>query len=73
MASIRDCSGVLERGRRVQAELPSDIKVSFEFDQSPYVTRAISSLFTEAALGALLTGLMVLIVWWLAASPWLTP
>lgn len=45
----------------MQAELPSDIKVAFEFDQSPYVTRAIRSLFSEGALGALLTGLMVLI------------
>jgi multidrug efflux pump subunit AcrB len=46
---------------KMQAELPSDIRVSFEFDQSPYVTRAIESLFTEGALGAFLTGLMVLI------------
>jgi multidrug efflux pump subunit AcrB len=45
----------------MQAELPGDIKVSFEFDQSPYVTRAIRSLFSEAAIGALLTGLMVLV------------
>jgi multidrug efflux pump subunit AcrB len=46
---------------KMQAELPSDIRVSFEFDQSPYVTRAIQSLFTEGALGACLTGLMVLL------------
>lgn len=45
----------------MQAELPSDIKVSFEFDQSPYVTRAINNLFTEGLLGAVLTGLMVLL------------
>lgn len=45
----------------MQAELPSDIKVSFEFDQSPYVTRAIKSLLTEGAMGAVLTGLMVLL------------
>lgn len=45
----------------MQADLPDDIRVSFEFDQSPYVTRAIRSLFTEGALGALLTGLMVLL------------
>ncbi len=45
----------------MQADLPEDIRVSFEFDQSPYVTRAIRSLFTEGALGALLTGLMVLL------------
>jgi multidrug efflux pump subunit AcrB len=45
----------------MQKELPDDIKVSFEFDQSPYVTRAIDSLLHEGALGALLTGLMVLV------------
>ncbi len=46
---------------KMQQELPEDIRVSFEFDQSPYVTRAVKSLFNEGALGALLTGLMVLI------------
>ena len=46
---------------KMQAELPDDIRVSFEFDQSPYVTRAIESLFTEGLLGACLTGLMVLL------------
>jgi multidrug efflux pump subunit AcrB len=46
---------------KMQAELPDDIRVSFEFDQSPYVTRAIESLFVEGALGACLTGLMVLL------------
>ncbi|HEY2252725.1 MAG TPA: efflux RND transporter permease subunit, partial [Planctomycetaceae bacterium] len=46
---------------KMQKELPDDIRVSFEFDQSPYVTRAISSLRTEGLLGAFLTGLMVLI------------
>ena len=46
---------------KFRAEVPSDINVSFEFDQSPYVTRAINSLATEGILGAILTGLMVLI------------
>lgn len=45
----------------MQGELPADIKVAFEFDQSPYVTRAIRSLLAEGALGACLTGLMVLL------------
>lgn len=45
----------------MQAALPEDIQVSFEFDQSPYVTQAINSLFTEGVLGAILTGLMVLV------------
>jgi multidrug efflux pump subunit AcrB len=45
----------------MQAVLPDDIKVSFEFDQSPTVTNAITSLAVEGALGAMLTGLMVLV------------
>ena len=45
----------------MQGELPADIKVAFEFDQSPYVTRAIRSLLAEGVLGACLTGLMVLL------------
>ncbi|HEV8542516.1 MAG TPA: efflux RND transporter permease subunit, partial [Verrucomicrobiae bacterium] len=46
---------------RFQSVLPADVKVSYEFDQSPYVTRAISGLLLEGALGAVLTGLMVLL------------
>jgi multidrug efflux pump subunit AcrB len=46
---------------RMRAAIPDDITVDFAFDQSGYVTRAIRSLVTEGALGALLTGLMVLL------------
>ncbi|HJT30549.1 MAG TPA: efflux RND transporter permease subunit, partial [Pirellulales bacterium] len=46
---------------QMQAVLPDDIHVRFEFNQTPYVTRAIQGLATEGALGALLTGLMVLL------------
>lgn len=46
---------------RFQSVLPSDVSVRYAFDQSPYVTRAIASLFVEGALGALLTGLMILL------------
>ncbi|HEY5910335.1 MAG TPA: efflux RND transporter permease subunit [Verrucomicrobiae bacterium] len=46
---------------RFQGVLPDDVKVSYEFDQSPYVTRAIRDLVKEGALGAVLTGLMVLL------------
>jgi multidrug efflux pump subunit AcrB len=45
----------------MKAVLPDDINVSFEFDQSPTVTRAIASLALEAAMGAGLIGLMVLV------------
>jgi multidrug efflux pump subunit AcrB len=44
-----------------QALVPDDIKVSFEFDQSTYVKNAIRGLALEGALGAILTGLMVLL------------
>jgi len=61
-ASTMDVIGQIRRSLpAMQKELPDDIRVSFEFDQSPYVTRAISSLSTEGLLGAALTGLMVLV------------
>jgi multidrug efflux pump subunit AcrB len=40
--------------------VPDGVTVSYEFDQSPYVIRAIEGLTFEAALGALLTGIVVL-------------
>ena len=46
---------------KFQSVLPEDIKVSYELDQSQYVTSAITSLMTEGGLGALLTGIMVLL------------
>jgi multidrug efflux pump subunit AcrB len=46
---------------RFQSVLPEDIQVSYQFDQSPYVTRAIDGLTFEGTLGALLTGLIVLL------------
>jgi multidrug efflux pump subunit AcrB len=41
--------------------VPDDVDVRLEFDQSPTVTNSIRNLVTEGLLGALLTGLMVLI------------
>jgi multidrug efflux pump subunit AcrB len=43
----------------MQAAIPGDIKVSYEFDQSGYVINSLKSLLFEGLLGALLTGLMV--------------
>jgi multidrug efflux pump subunit AcrB len=45
----------------MQALLPDNIKLSYEFDQSVYVTQAVHSLVFEGGLGALLTGLVVLL------------
>jgi len=40
---------------------PEDVDIRLEFDQSPYVRNSIRGLVTEGLLGALLTGLMVLL------------
>jgi multidrug efflux pump subunit AcrB len=45
----------------MQAAIPADIKVSYEFDQSGYVINSLKSLLFEGGLGALLTGLVVLL------------
>ncbi|WPX23857.1 MULTISPECIES: efflux RND transporter permease subunit [unclassified Mucilaginibacter] len=45
----------------MQSLLPDDVKISYEFDQSIFVINAVKSLITEGGLGALLTGLMVLL------------
>ena len=45
----------------IQNTLPEDVKLSYEFDQSVYVINAVKSLVSEGAIGAILTGLMVLL------------
>ncbi|BFM45375.1 efflux RND transporter permease subunit [Flavobacterium sp. CFS9] len=45
----------------IQKNLPDDVTISYEFDQSVYVINAVKSLITEGVLGAMLTGLMVLL------------
>jgi multidrug efflux pump subunit AcrB len=46
---------------RFQAQLPPDVSLSYEFDQSVYVINAVKNLLEEGAIGAILTGLMVLL------------
>ena len=41
--------------------VPPDIDIRLDFDQSPYVTNSLNGLLFEAGLGAILTGLMVLL------------
>ncbi len=41
--------------------LPGDVDMSYEFDQSVFVINSAKSLMTEGILGAVLTGLMVLL------------
>ncbi|MBS1808626.1 MAG: efflux RND transporter permease subunit [Acidobacteria bacterium] len=61
-------ASTLDVVNRVKAEVPNfqklipdDIKVGFEFDQSQYVKNSVRTLAFEGALGAILTGLMVLL------------
>lgn len=46
---------------RIQSTLPEDVTLSYEFDQSVYVINAVKSLVSEGVMGAILTGLMVLL------------
>ncbi|MBT1709513.1 efflux RND transporter permease subunit [Fulvivirgaceae bacterium PWU5] len=46
---------------RFQAQLPEDVTLSYEFDQSTYVINAVKSLISEGVIGAILTGLMVVL------------
>lgn len=45
----------------MQSLLPKDVHISYEFDQSVFVMNSAKSLMTEGILGAVLTGLMVLL------------
>ncbi|MGC4055489.1 MAG: efflux RND transporter permease subunit [Paludibaculum sp.] len=58
LAVIQAVKANLPEFRKV---LPEGVEVRLEFDQSPYVTNSINGLVTEGALGAALTGLMVLL------------
>ena len=44
-----------------QSVIPADIKIDYEFDQSSYVRNSLLSVVREGLLGALLTGVMVLL------------
>src|SRR5467141_1133590 len=44
-----------------QAAVPPEIKIDYEFDQSSYVRNSLLSVVREGLLGAVLTGLMVLL------------
>ncbi len=52
---------VKENLPKFQAAVPDDVKVSYEFDQAPVVRAAIADLVKEGVIGAILTGLMVLL------------
>ena len=46
---------------KIQALLPEDVHLTYAFDQSVYVINSVKSLISEGAIGAILTGLMVLL------------
>ncbi len=46
---------------RMRQSLPEDVSLEFAFDQSPIVRDAVRDVILEAGVGALLTGLMVLL------------
>ena len=46
---------------KMQAQLPEDVKLTYEFDQSTYVINAVKSLLSEGVIGAILTALMVVL------------
>jgi multidrug efflux pump subunit AcrB len=54
-------NAVKDNMKRMQDVLPEGVTIGFVFDQSPYVTRAIWGVVLEGAIGAVLTGLMVLL------------
>jgi len=46
---------------KMQSLLPEDVHLTYAFDQSVYVINSVKSLISEGAIGAILTGLMVLL------------
>src|SRR5579862_5314982 len=61
-ASTLDVVNTLQKKLpEMRSLLPDDINLSYEFDQSIFVINAAKSLMTEGILGAILTGLMVLL------------
>ncbi|MEC3880324.1 efflux RND transporter permease subunit [Parapedobacter sp. 10938] len=46
---------------KLKNQLPEDVEISYEFDQSSYIERALSNLVLEGVLGAVFTGLVILL------------
>lgn len=45
----------------LKSQLPDDVDVRYEFDQSTYIERSLSNLIHEGILGAVFTGLVILL------------
>lgn len=46
---------------KLKDQLPDDVQIRYEFDQSKYISRSLTNLIHEGVLGALFTGLMILL------------
>ena len=60
LSVINNIKNALPKMRDALGAEGEGIDVRFEFDQSPYVTRAVAGVVSEGLLGAFLVGLMVL-------------
>ena len=58
---VSDVHKAMPLFRDATNSLYKDVKVSFQFDESPTVVHAVESVATEGAIGACLTGLMILL------------
>ncbi len=61
LSVINNIKAALPKMQDALGEEGKGIDVRFEFDQSPYVTRAVEGVVLEGALGAVLVGLMILL------------
>lgn len=61
LSVINSIKGALPRMKDALGKEGEGIDVRFEFDQSPYVTRAVASVVAEGFLGAVLVGVMMLL------------
>jgi multidrug efflux pump subunit AcrB len=60
-STLEVVQGLRAKLPEMRSLLPADVGLSYEFDQSVFVINAARSLMTEGILGAVLTGLMVLL------------
>jgi multidrug efflux pump subunit AcrB len=61
LSVINNIKNALPKMKEALGKEGEGIDVRFEFDQSPYVTRAVAGVVTEGLLGAMLVGLMVVL------------
>src|SRR5207248_6846403 len=60
-STLRVVNAVHASLAQFQSGVPEDIKIDYEFYQSPYVRNSLLSVVKEGLLGAILTGVMVLL------------